>query len=107
MLALVGQGLSNEDIAAHLMVSPHTVKTHVNRAMTKLGAHDRAQLVVIAYETGPAQPAAHADPFSAKALGLALLPLYVGLEAERRRAAGRDRAVVRTGCGRSPPRRTG
>jgi DNA-binding NarL/FixJ family response regulator len=52
VLALVAGGLSNEDIAAHLVVSPHTAKTHVNRAMTKLGAHDRAQLVVIAYETG-------------------------------------------------------
>jgi DNA-binding NarL/FixJ family response regulator len=56
VLALVGQGLSNEDIAAHLTVSPHTVKTHVNRAMAKLGAHDRAQLVVIAYETGLLSP---------------------------------------------------
>jgi DNA-binding NarL/FixJ family response regulator len=52
ILALVGTGLSNEDIAARLVVSPHTVKTHVNRTMTKLAAHDRAQLVVIAYETG-------------------------------------------------------
>jgi DNA-binding NarL/FixJ family response regulator len=52
VLALVGSGLSNEDIATRLVVSPHTVKTHVNRAMTKLAAHDRAQLVVIAYETG-------------------------------------------------------
>jgi DNA-binding NarL/FixJ family response regulator len=52
VLALVAAGLSNEDIAGHLVVSPHTAKTHVNRAMTKLGAHDRAQLVIIAYETG-------------------------------------------------------
>jgi DNA-binding NarL/FixJ family response regulator len=52
ILALVGTGLSNEDIAARLVLSPHTVKTHVNRTMTKLAAHDRAQLVVIAYETG-------------------------------------------------------
>jgi len=56
VLALVGGGLSNEDIARHLVVSPHTVKTHVNRTMTKLGAHDRAQLVVIAYETGLIRP---------------------------------------------------
>jgi len=57
ILMLVGAGLSNEDIAADLVVSPHTVKTHVNRTMTKLGAHDRAQLVVIAYETGLVKPA--------------------------------------------------
>jgi DNA-binding NarL/FixJ family response regulator len=56
VLALVGSGLSNEDIAGQLVVSPHTVKTHVNRTMMKLGAHDRAQLVVIAYETGLIQP---------------------------------------------------
>ncbi|GAA0485264.1 DNA-binding response regulator [Paractinoplanes deccanensis] len=52
VLALVGSGLSNDEIADHLVVSPHTVKTHVNRTMAKLGAHDRAQLVVVAYETG-------------------------------------------------------
>ena len=52
ILALVGEGRSNDDIADHLVISPHTVKTHVNRAMMKLDAHDRAQLVVIAYESG-------------------------------------------------------
>jgi len=52
VLALVGEGLSNDEIAGHLVISIHTVKTHVNRAMTKLDAHDRAQLVVLAYETG-------------------------------------------------------
>jgi DNA-binding NarL/FixJ family response regulator len=52
VLILVASGLSTEDIAERLVVSPHTAKTHVNRAMTKLGAHDRAQLVIIAYETG-------------------------------------------------------
>jgi DNA-binding NarL/FixJ family response regulator len=52
IVALVATGMSNDDIAGHLVVSPHTAKTHVNRAMTKLGAHDRAQLVIIAYETG-------------------------------------------------------
>jgi len=56
ILAQVGDGLSNDDIAALLTVSPHTVKTHVNRTMTKLGAHDRAQLVVTAYETGLVKP---------------------------------------------------
>jgi DNA-binding NarL/FixJ family response regulator len=57
VLALVATGLSNDDIADHLVVSPHTVKTHVNRAMTKLGAHDRAQLVILAYESGLVRPA--------------------------------------------------
>jgi DNA-binding NarL/FixJ family response regulator len=52
ILALVGRGLSNEEIAAELLLSPATARTHVSRAMTKLGARDRAQLVVIAYETG-------------------------------------------------------
>ncbi|MEN3615718.1 response regulator transcription factor [Plantactinospora sp. ZYX-F-223] len=56
ILALVATGLSNDDIAGHLTLSPHTVKTHINRTMTKLGAHDRAQLVVIAYETGLVRP---------------------------------------------------
>jgi DNA-binding NarL/FixJ family response regulator len=56
VLSLVAAGLSNEEIAGHLVVSPHTAKTHVNRAMTKLGAHDRAQLVVIAYEAGLIHP---------------------------------------------------
>ncbi|GAA0510123.1 DNA-binding response regulator [Paractinoplanes deccanensis] len=51
-VALVAQGLSNDQIAAHMVISPVTAKTHVNRAMTKLHARDRAQLVVIAYETG-------------------------------------------------------
>jgi DNA-binding NarL/FixJ family response regulator len=55
VLALVAAGLSNDDIAQHLVISPQTAKTHVNRAMTKLGAHDRAQLVIIAYETGLVQ----------------------------------------------------
>ncbi len=60
VLALVGSGLSNDEIAGHLTVSPHTVKTHVNRTMTKLDAHDRAQLVVVAYESGLIRPGAAA-----------------------------------------------
>lgn len=52
VLALVATGLSNDEIASRLVVSPLTAKTHVNRAMTKLGARDRAQLVVTAYQTG-------------------------------------------------------
>lgn len=52
VLALVGRGLSNQEIAAELIVSPLTAKTHVSRTMLKLGARDRAQLVVTAYESG-------------------------------------------------------
>ena len=52
IVALVGTGMSNAEIADHLTLSPLTVKTHANHAMTKLGAHDRAQLVVFAYQAG-------------------------------------------------------
>lgn len=57
-MRLVATGLSNDEIAARLQISPYTAKTHVNRAMVKLGAHDRAQLVIIAYETGLVRPGA-------------------------------------------------
>ncbi|MFJ5985537.1 response regulator [Lentzea sp. NPDC092896] len=56
IVVLVAHGLSNEDIAERLVLSPLTAKTHVNRAMTKLGARDRAQLVVIAYHNGLVRP---------------------------------------------------
>jgi DNA-binding NarL/FixJ family response regulator len=56
VLALVGRGLSNGEIAERLVVSPATAKTHVGRAMMKLHAHDRAQLVVLAYEAGLVLP---------------------------------------------------
>ncbi|GAA1512342.1 response regulator transcription factor [Dactylosporangium maewongense] len=56
VVALAGQGLSNDEIAARLTVSPATAKTHVSRAMVKLGARDRAQLVVFAYEAGLVRP---------------------------------------------------
>jgi DNA-binding NarL/FixJ family response regulator len=56
VMALVGAGLSNEEIAERLVVSPATAKTHVSRAMVKLGARDRAQLVVYAYEAGLVRP---------------------------------------------------
>ncbi len=52
VLALVGQGLTNEEIGKRLFLSPLTAKTHVSRMMSKLGARDRVQLVVVAYETG-------------------------------------------------------
>lgn len=52
VLTLVGHGQSNDEIAGNLFLSPLTAKTHVSRIMSKLGARDRAQLVVIAYETG-------------------------------------------------------
>ncbi|RKS73130.1 LuxR family two component transcriptional regulator [Actinomadura pelletieri DSM 43383] len=51
-VALVAQGLSNDEIADRMVISPLTAKTHINRAMTKLQARDRAQLVVLAYESG-------------------------------------------------------
>jgi DNA-binding NarL/FixJ family response regulator len=56
IVALVGEGLSNQEIAERLFVSPATAKTHVSRAMGKLGARDRAQLVVMAYESGLVRP---------------------------------------------------
>ena len=56
VVALVGEGLSNEEIAERLVVSPATAKTHVSRAMGKLRARDRAQLVVLAYESGLVRP---------------------------------------------------
>jgi DNA-binding NarL/FixJ family response regulator len=65
VLALVAAGLSNMDIADQLVVSAHTVKTHVNRTMTKLDAHDRAQLVIAAYEAGLIRPALPHRPLPA------------------------------------------
>jgi len=58
VLALIGRGLNNDEIAETLVVSPATAKTHVSRVMGKLEARDRAQLVVIAYESGLVQPGA-------------------------------------------------
>ncbi|MFI7016752.1 response regulator [Streptomyces sp. NPDC050164] len=55
-VALVAQGLSNDQIADRMVISPLTAKTHINRAMTKLHARDRAQLVVFAYESGLVTP---------------------------------------------------
>ncbi|MBA3529966.1 MAG: response regulator transcription factor [Propionibacteriaceae bacterium] len=55
VLALIGQGLNNDEIASRLVVSPATARTHVSRAMVKLGARDRAQMVVIAYQAGLVQ----------------------------------------------------
>jgi DNA-binding NarL/FixJ family response regulator len=56
VLALIASGLSNEEISRQIYVSQSTVKTHASRAMMKLGAHDRAQLVVFAYEAGLVRP---------------------------------------------------
>jgi DNA-binding NarL/FixJ family response regulator len=56
IVTLVGEGLSNDEIAQRLVVSPATAKTHVSRSMVKLGVRDRAQLVVLAYESGLVRP---------------------------------------------------
>jgi DNA-binding NarL/FixJ family response regulator len=56
VLLLVGRGRSNQEIASELHISPHTAKTHVNRIMAKVYAHDRAQLVILAYESGILAP---------------------------------------------------
>jgi DNA-binding NarL/FixJ family response regulator len=61
VVALVAQGLSNTEIADHLVISPATAKTHVSRAMVKLGARHRAQLVVLAYESGLARTSSGAE----------------------------------------------
>jgi DNA-binding NarL/FixJ family response regulator len=58
-VSLVAQGLSNDEIAARMVITALTAKTHVNRAMAKLRAHDRAQLVVLAYESGLVTPSAN------------------------------------------------
>jgi DNA-binding NarL/FixJ family response regulator len=58
VVALVAHGLSNDEIAEQMVLSPMTAKTHVSRAMTKLGARDRAQLVVFAYQSGLVAPRA-------------------------------------------------
>ncbi|WP_435204642.1 response regulator [Micromonospora sp. bgisy143] len=56
VLTLIGRGLSNAELAGHLNLSPATVKTHVGRLLTKLAVRDRAQLVIVAYETGLVGP---------------------------------------------------
>ena len=55
-MTLIAAGLSNDEIAAKLYMSSATAKTHATRAMTKLGARDRSQLVVFAYESGLVRP---------------------------------------------------
>ena len=62
MVALAAHGLSNDEIADAMVLSPATAKTHVSRAMIKLGARDRAQLVVFAYQTGLVAPAPPGRP---------------------------------------------
>jgi DNA-binding NarL/FixJ family response regulator len=58
VLVLIARGMNNDEIAEALVVSPATAKTHVSRVMGKLDARDRAQLVVIAYESGLVEPGA-------------------------------------------------
>ncbi len=57
VLALIARGLSNDEISERLVLSPATVKTHINRTLAKLGLSSRAQLVVVAYEEGLVRPA--------------------------------------------------
>ena len=71
VVALVALGLSNPDIAERLVISPATSKTHVSRAMLKLGAHDRAQLVAFAFHAGLAVPRTQSPAPAALALGRA------------------------------------
>jgi DNA-binding NarL/FixJ family response regulator len=59
VLGLIATGLSNDELAETLVISPATVRTHINRVMTKLAARDRAQLVVMAYEAGLVAPGRH------------------------------------------------
>ncbi|MEU9692167.1 response regulator transcription factor [Amycolatopsis japonica] len=61
-VVLVARGLSNDEIADNMVISPLTAKTHINRAMTKLHARDRAQLVVLAYESGLVTPGDRSGP---------------------------------------------
>jgi DNA-binding NarL/FixJ family response regulator len=61
VLELVGSGLTNDEISRRLFVSPHTVKTHLNRSMSKLNISERAQLVVLAWETGLVRSSADPD----------------------------------------------
>ncbi|MFI1164627.1 response regulator [Streptomyces sp. NPDC020801] len=70
VMLLVALGLSNDEIAERLFVSPLTAKTHVNRAMAKLAARDRAQLVVIAYQCGLVSPAAEPGAGGPSAAGV-------------------------------------
>ena len=58
ILALVAKGIGNDEIAERLYISPATVKTHIGRIMSKTASHDRAQVVVFAYESGLVQPGA-------------------------------------------------
>jgi len=62
IVTLVGGGLSNDEIAQRLVISPATARTHVSRAMLKLGARDHAQVVVFAYEAGLVSPGRHVRP---------------------------------------------
>jgi DNA-binding CsgD family transcriptional regulator len=71
VVALIGEGMSNAEIADQLSLSPLTVKTHANHAMTKVGARDRAQRVVVAYQTGLARfPARAKRVLPGRACGL-------------------------------------
>ena len=95
VVAMVAHGLSNDEIAAAMVLSPTTAKTHVSRAMIKLGAHDRAQLVVFAYQTGLVTP---------RAAGLRVSYVSFGLTCLSGGTEGVAAPSRRRRCARFPPR---
>src|SRR5205807_7704003 len=99
VVALVAHGLSNDQIAQRLVVSPSTAKTHVSRAMVKLDAHDRAQLVVLAYQTGLVEPRRPATDWAGAAYTAASSQPSRTLSAPARLPAGRRTAPAGAGTG--------
>jgi DNA-binding NarL/FixJ family response regulator len=73
VVTLVAAGLSDDEVAAHLTISPATAKTHVNRALAKLDVRNRAQLVAVAYQVGLLQPGHGREPRSTRTARLALV----------------------------------
>jgi DNA-binding NarL/FixJ family response regulator len=104
VVALVASGLTNDEIAERLVMSPATVKTHVSRSMVKLHAHDRAKLVAFAYQTGFAQPRGEHGQASVEPLISRIRGLARSGQEDRPATARRDR-VARVASGARPPDR--